>query len=149
MLDQFVHETLGLGGRKMFIERNDQKMSHTKSANQSDLMRGRREQMWRFLGSQYFFRVRIKGNYHGLSIHSLSVSRRSRNDCLMPEMDPVENAYREKKRTGQLRKLRNRTENFHHRNKSEIRTPNLETNSKFEIPIFKSGAMKAAHCFQS
>jgi hypothetical protein len=28
------------------------------------------------------------------------VARRSRNDCLVPEMDPVENAYRKKKRTG-------------------------------------------------
>jgi hypothetical protein len=114
MLDQLLHEILGFGGGKMSIERNDQKMSHTKRANQSDLVRGRREQMWRFFGSQYFFRVRIKRDYYRCSIHSLSVSRRSRNDCLMPEVDPVENAYREKKRTRQLRKLPNRTENFHH-----------------------------------
>src|SRR6516164_6425041 len=100
-------------------------MSHTKGANQSDLVRGRCEQMWRFLGSQYFFRVRIKGNYHGCSIHSLSVSRRSGNHCLMPEMDPVENAYREKKRTGQLRKLRNRTENFHHNSLCSAHPGNL------------------------
>ena len=114
MLDQLLHEILGFGGGKMFIERNNQKMSHTKRANQSDLVLRRGEQVRRFFGPQYFFRVRIKSDYHGCSIHSLSVSRRSRNDCLMPEMDPVENTYREKKRTGQLRKLRNRTENFHH-----------------------------------
>jgi hypothetical protein len=56
--------------------------------------------VWRFVGPQYFFRVRIKREYHRRSVDQPSVFRRSGNHCLMPEMDPVENAYREKKRTG-------------------------------------------------
>jgi hypothetical protein len=98
MLDQLLHEILGFGGGKIFIERNDQKMSHTKRANQSDLVWRSGEQMRRFVRPQYFFRVRIKGDYHRRSIFRPSVSRRSRNDCLMPEMDPVEDADGEKER---------------------------------------------------
>jgi hypothetical protein len=75
-------------------------MSHTKRANQSDLVRCSREQVRRFFGPQYFFRVRIKGYYHRRSIRRPSVFRGSGNDCLMPEMDPVENPYGEEKRTG-------------------------------------------------
>jgi hypothetical protein len=98
MLDQLLHEILGFGGGKMFIERNDQKMSHTKRANQSDLVWRSGEQMRRFVRPQYFFRVRIKGDYHRRSIHRPSVFRRSGNDCLMPEMDPVEDTDGEKER---------------------------------------------------
>jgi hypothetical protein len=54
--------------------------------------------MRRFVRPQYFFRVRIKGDYHRRSIHRPSVFRRSRNDCLMPEMDPVEDTDGEKER---------------------------------------------------
>src|SRR5262245_9740621 len=98
MLGQILHEIFGFGGGKMFIERNDQKMSHTKRANQGDLVRCRREQVWRFFGPQYFFRVRIKSDYHGRSIHRPSVFRGSRNDCLMPEMDAIEDTDGEKER---------------------------------------------------
>src|SRR5215471_6644718 len=98
MLDQLLHEILGLGRGKMFIERNDQKMSNTKRANQSDLVRCRREQMWRFFGPQYFFRVRIKGDYQRRSIHRPSVFCGSRNDCLMSKMDAVEDTDGEKER---------------------------------------------------
>ena len=98
MLDQLLHEILGFGGGKMFIERNDQQMSHTKRANQSDLVRCSGKQMRRFVRPQYFFRVRIKGDYHRRSIYRPSVFRRSRNDCLMPEMDAVEDTDGEKKR---------------------------------------------------
>jgi hypothetical protein len=98
MLDQLLHEILGFGGGKMFIELNDQQMSHTKRANQSDLVRRSGKQMRRFVRPQYFFRVRIKGDYHRRSIYRPSVFRRSRNDCLMPEMDPVEDTDGEKER---------------------------------------------------
>src|SRR5438552_8785607 len=98
MLDQLLHEILGFGGGKMFIERNDQKMSHTKRANQSDLVRRSGKQMGCFVRPQDFFRVRFKANYHGRSTYRPSVFRRSRNHCLMPEMDPVEDSNGEKKR---------------------------------------------------
>src|SRR4029453_2803486 len=116
MLDQLLHEILGFGGGKMFIERNDQQMSHTKRANQSNLVRRGGKQMRRFVRPQYFFRVRIKGDYHRRSIHRPSVFRRSRNDCLMSKMNPVENAYGEKEGTGQVRELRNRAQDLHHKN---------------------------------
>jgi hypothetical protein len=98
MLDQLLHEILGFGRGKIFIERNDQKMSHTKRANQSDLVGRSGKQMRRFVRPQYFFWVRIKGDYHRRSIYRPSVFRRSRNDCLMPKMDPVEDADGEKER---------------------------------------------------
>jgi len=59
--------------------------------------------MRRFIRTQYFFRVRIKGNYHRCSIHCPSVSRRSRNDCLMAEMDSVKDTNGEKERPLQPR----------------------------------------------
>ena len=98
MLDQLLHEILGFSGGKMFIERNDQKMSHTKRANQSDLVRRSGKQMRRFVRPQYFFRMRIKGDHHRRAIYRPSVFRRSRNDCLMPEMDAVEDTDSEKER---------------------------------------------------
>src|SRR5215468_10945059 len=67
-----------------------------------------------FVRPQYFFWMRIKGNHHRCSIYRLSVFRRRRNDCLMPEMDAVEDTDGEKERTWQLRELRNRTEDLHH-----------------------------------
>ena len=98
MLDQLLHELLRLGGGKVFIERSDQKMPHTEDPDQSDLVWRGGEQVWRFVGPQYFLRVRIKGDYHRRSIYRPSVFRRSRNDCLMPEMDPVEDTDGEKER---------------------------------------------------
>src|SRR6266481_6522373 len=98
MLHQLLHEILGFGGGKMFIERNDQQMSHTQRANQSDLVWRSGEQMRRFVRPQYFFRVWIKGDYYRRSIHRPSMFRRSRNDCLMPEMDPVEDTDGEEER---------------------------------------------------
>ena len=85
-----MHEILGFGRGKMFIEGNDQKMSHAKRPDQSDLVRCSGKQMRRFVRPQYFFRVRIKRDYHRRSIHCPSVFRRSRNDCLMSEMHAVE-----------------------------------------------------------
>src|SRR5215471_17654926 len=116
MLDQLLHEILGLGRGKMFIERNDQKMSHTKRADQSDLVRCRREQVWRFFGPQYFFGVRIEGDYQRRSIHRPSVFSRSRNDSLMSEMDAVEDTDREEQGTLQVRELRDGLQRFHHQN---------------------------------
>jgi hypothetical protein len=54
--------------------------------------------MRRFVRSQYFFRVRIEGDYHRRSSYRPSVFRRSRDDCLMSEMDPVEDTDGEKER---------------------------------------------------
>jgi hypothetical protein len=82
----------------MFIERNDQKMSHAKRPNQSDLVRCSGKQMRRFVRPQYFFRVRIEGDHHGRAIHRPGVFRRSRNNCLMPEMDAIEDTDGEKER---------------------------------------------------
>jgi hypothetical protein len=53
--------------------------------------------MGRFVRPQYFFRVRIKGDYHRRSIDRPSVFSRSRNHCLMPEMDTVEDTDGQKK----------------------------------------------------
>ena|SRR6516162_1774942 len=100
MLDQLLHEILRLGGCKMFVKGNDQQMLHTKRANQSDLVWRGSEQVRCFFGAQYFFRMRIKGDYHRRSIYLPSVFRRSRNDCLMPKMDAVEDTDREKERAG-------------------------------------------------
>jgi hypothetical protein len=59
--------------------------------------------MRRFVRPQYFFRVGVKGNYHRHSIDRPSVFRGSRNDCLMPEMDTIEDADGQKKRALQPR----------------------------------------------
>src|SRR3954454_16732528 len=100
----------------MFIERNDQKMSHTKRPNESDLVRRSGEQMRRFVRTQYFFRVRIKRDYHRRSIHGSGVSRGSGNDCLMSEMDTVEDANGQKNRALQLRQFGDRSKRFHQAN---------------------------------
>src|SRR5215216_4370174 len=99
MVEQFLREILRLGSRKIFIEGNDQQMSDAKRANQGDLVRSGRKQVRRFFRAEYFFRVRIKCHYHRRSIYGPSVFRRSRNDCLMPEMHPIKDADREKERT--------------------------------------------------
>jgi hypothetical protein len=44
------------------------------------------------------------------------VFRRSRNDCLMSKMNPVENAYGEKEWARQLGELWDRAEGLHHKN---------------------------------
>ena len=74
-------------------------MSHAKGANQSDLVRRGRKQMRRFVRPQYFFRVRIKGDYDRGSIYRPRVLRRSGDDRLMAEMNTVEDADGEKERT--------------------------------------------------
>src|SRR6516164_7659060 len=98
MLHQLLHEILGFGGSKMFIERNDQQMPHTKRANQTDLVWRGGEQVRRFLGPQYFFRMRIKCHHHRRAIGRPSMFRRSGNHCLMSEMDSVEHTDGEKER---------------------------------------------------
>src|SRR5215468_6820285 len=100
MLDQLLHEILRLCGCKIFVKGNDQQMLHTKRANQSDLVWRGGKQMWCFVRSQYFFRVRIKRDYDRRSICRTSMFSRSRYDCLMPEMDAVEDTDREKERAG-------------------------------------------------
>src|SRR4051794_9886430 len=95
MVKQFLYEILGLGGGKILVEGNDEQMSHAKRANQSDLVRSGRKQVWRFFRAEYFFRVRIKCHYHRRSIYGPSVFRRSRNNCLMPEMHTIKDADRQ------------------------------------------------------
>jgi hypothetical protein len=62
----------------MFIERNDQQMSDTKRANQSDLVRRSGKQMRRFVRPQYFFRVRIKVSTTGVPLPPERVSQKSK-----------------------------------------------------------------------
>ena len=100
MLHQLVNEILGLRGSKLFIEGNDQQMFDTKRANHSDFVGRRGEQVRCFFRPQYFLGVGIKGDYHRRAIRRLSVLRRSRNDCLMSEMDPVEDTNGEKELAG-------------------------------------------------
>src|SRR6516164_9777818 len=95
MLDQLLHEVLRFGGSKMFIERNDQQMPHTKRANQSDFMLRSGEQVRRLLGAEYFFRVWIKCDHHRRTIRRTSMLRRRGDHCLMTEMDAVEHANSE------------------------------------------------------
>ena len=99
MLDQLLHEILGLGGGKLFVERNDQKVSHTKRANQRDLVWRSGKQMRGFVRSQYFFRVRIKSDDNRCSVCRPSVFCGSRNDCLMAEMHAVEDTNGKKEGT--------------------------------------------------
>src|SRR5437660_10323912 len=100
MLDQLLHEILRLGGSKMFIERNDQQMPHTKRANQSDFVLRGREQVRCFVGPQYFFRVRIECNHHRRATYRPSVLRRSGDYRLMTKVDAIEDADGEKQRIG-------------------------------------------------
>src|ERR1700749_3984859 len=100
MLDQLLHEVLGFSGSKMLIERNDQQMPHTKCADLSDFMLRSGKQVRRFVGPQYFLRVWIKCDHHRRTICRTSVLRRRGDDCLMTEMDAVEDANSEKEGTG-------------------------------------------------
>jgi hypothetical protein len=73
-------------------------MPHTKRADQSDLVRRGGKQMRCFVRPQYFFGVRIKGDYHRRTIYRPSVFRGSGDHCLMPEMDAIEDTNGEKER---------------------------------------------------
>src|SRR5207249_6033332 len=98
MLDQLLREILWFGGGKLFIERNDQQMPHTKRAYQSDLVGRGGQQVWRFVRPQYFLWVWIKRDYHRRTIRLASVFRRSGDHSLMTEMDTVEYPDGEKER---------------------------------------------------
>src|ERR1043166_1955486 len=113
MLDQLLHEILWFGGGKMFIERNDQEMSHSKRAIQSDFVRRSGKQMRRFVRPQYFLRVRIKCDYDSRTVRRPSVLCRSRDHCLMAKMNTVEDADGEKEWTGQMCQFGNRAQDFH------------------------------------
>jgi len=91
-----MDKILGFGGGKLFVERNDQQMMHIERTNQSDLVWRGGEQVRRFIGAQNFFRVWIKGDYHGGAICRASVFRRGGDYCLMTQMDPIEDADSEK-----------------------------------------------------
>jgi len=72
--------------------------------------------MRRILRTQDLGRMRIEGNHNRRSILGMGMSRGSRNDRLMSEMDTVERADGEEERAGQVRQVGNGMKDFHQRN---------------------------------
>ena len=66
-----------------------------------------------FLRTQKLCRMWIESNDDRCPARFLRMARRGRNNRLMTEMDPVENADREKDRPGNLRQLRDRPQDAH------------------------------------
>src|SRR2546423_648346 len=112
-LGQLRDEILGCCLRKMFVEWNDQEMPDAQRANERDLVLRCSDQMWRIFRSQNLGRMRIEGHYHRRSLFRMGMSGGSRNDRLMPEVDAIKCADREKNRAGQARQLGNGAEDFH------------------------------------
>lgn len=100
---ELLDEIFGLGGGKLFIKGDDQKVGHAEVANQRDFMLRRGKQMRRVLRPQHFHRMWIEGHNDRGSILRLSVACGSGNNRLMAAMDAIENTDREKKRAGQVR----------------------------------------------
>ena|SRR6266513_941689 len=99
---EFLDKVFWLGGGKLFVKGDYQKVGHAEIANQRDLMLCSGKQMRRVVRSQHFHRVRIEGHNNRSSICRLGVTGGSGNNGLMTAMDAVENADREKERPGQL-----------------------------------------------
>ena len=100
---EFLNKVFWLGGGKLFVKGDYQKVGHAEIANQRDLMLCRGKQMRRVMRPQHFHRVRIESHNNRSSICRLSVTRGSGNNGLMTAMDAVENADREKERASQPR----------------------------------------------
>ena len=99
VLGQLGNEIFRLGLREIFVERNDQEMADSKSANQRDLMRRGSNEMRRILWPQNFGRMWIEGDNNRRSIFRMGMPRRSGDDGLVTEVYAVERADREEKRT--------------------------------------------------
>src|SRR5438552_18050112 len=99
---EFLDKIFRLGGGKLFIKGDYQKVGHAEIANQRDLMLCRGKQMRRVMRPQHFHRVRIESHKNRSCICRLRVTRGRGNNGLMTAMDAVENADREKERPGQL-----------------------------------------------
>src|SRR5438132_14153832 len=98
-LRQLVNESFRLGLREIFVERNDQEMADSKSANQRDLMRRGSNEMRRILRPQNFGRMWIERDNNRRSIFRMGMPRRGGDDGLVTEVYAVERADREEKRT--------------------------------------------------
>ena len=68
VLGQLDNEIFRLGLREIFVERNYQQMGDPKSADQSDFVWRRSDEMRRILGPQNLGRMRIEGDNHRRSI---------------------------------------------------------------------------------
>ena len=103
MRGEFLDEIFRLGGGKLFVKGDNQKVGHAEVANQRDFMLRRGKQMRRVLRPQHFHRMRIEGHNDRRSILRLGVACGSGNNRFMAAMDAVENTDREKERAGQTR----------------------------------------------
>src|SRR5262249_38964835 len=98
ILNQLLHKILWFGCGELCIERNNEKMPHSKPPDQSDLVFGGGKQMRRLLRPQHFLRMGIKRDYDWRSIFCPRMLGRSGYDRLMTEMDTVKDANGEKER---------------------------------------------------
>ena len=113
IFDELGDEILRRRRGECAVEMKNQEMRDTEVPDQRDFMLRCRQQMRRIVRPQNLDRVWIEGDDDSRPAGFVRMPRRSRDDGLMAEVDAVENADREKKRTAQLSKLGNRTQNFH------------------------------------
>src|ERR1041385_7478693 len=90
-----------------------EKMRHSEITDQRDLVLGCRQQMRGVVRPQDFYRVRIERDHDRCPAGFCRMSCGGRDHSLVSEMNTVENADGEEKRTGEGSELRDRAQDFH------------------------------------